>query len=353
MVAQDGKLGRQLAECLGDDMVGLLRRTSERDYWPRLVGFKDRLMGQTMIHRGEFMPQLHAYRLTGRPEFLPMLGGGAGFTSLSDMISEAAAGKQQELIFAGKVGSTQATAGIAETLWNAAGVPGAGANPAALAGGTVPTNATAGSLQQVNPTGGDTQHFAGGAAFASVCPSVVILYDRLWHGAVAMSSTANQTASGTITRNTGGIGNVIMPEIRTVLAAVAHNNTVLYTNTASTAGQSTGAVAGISSGAAQRLDFNVAGNWCMPLAAGDIGVKNITQYTSSGSVTSGQIDLVLGSPIAFIPCPLVGLPGFVDGINSAFNLTRIEDGACLAMSVLKGAATASALFSGQIITVAG
>lgn len=356
-MSSDGLLGRRLEDALGYDIVDLARNASAQDHWPRPFAFKPKGMPGVLLHRGEFLKHTHERqeRLTVPNGFpLPRLAGGAGFASLSDLISEATAGgKGQNLIWAGKTGSSQATAGIAETLWNSAGMPGAGANPSALAAGSVPTNATAGSLAQTNAAGGDTLHFAGGAAWSSVAPSLLILYDRLWHGAVAMNSSSNQSITGTITRYTNGLGNVIAPEIRTVLPATAHNNTVEYTDQAGTTAQSTGAIAGISSGAASRLDFNTAGLWQMPLAAGDYGVQNVTKYTCSAAVASGQIDLVLAHPIAIIPCPLAGLPGYVDGINSAFNLIQVVDNACLGLWNIKGAATASAIYSGQAVLVSG
>lgn len=357
--AGDGALSRRLGDAIGDDVVALAQMTSATDYWPRPFTFKPKGMPDVLLHRGEFVEHTHRRRDRlrvpgGFP--LPKLAGGTGFASLSDLISEATTGgKGQSLLFAGKTGSSQATAGIAETLWNSAGMPGAGANPSALAGGSEPDNTTTGGLMQADPSGADTLHFVTGIAWSSVAPSILILYDRIWHGAVAMNSSSNQTVtiSSGINRYTDGLGNVIVPEIRTVLPATAHNNTVQYTDQGSNTAQSTGAVAGISSGAASRLDFNVAGTWCMPLASGDYGVKDVTQYTCSAAVASGQIDLVLGHPLAFIPCPLAGLPGYVDGINSAFSLVEVKTDACLGLWNIKGAATASAIYSGQITLVSG
>lgn len=358
--ASDGALGRRLGDALGEEIVALARMASGHDYWPRPFTFKPPGMPDVLLHRGEFVQHTHRrqdrLRVPGSFPF-PRLAGGAGFASLSDLISEATAGgKGQSLLFAGKTGSSQATAGIAETLWNSAGIPGAGANPSALAGGSEPDNTTVGGLLQADPAGGDTLHFVTGAAWSSVAPSLLILYDRIWHGAVAMNSAAAQTVTisgGPNRYATDGLGNVIVPEIRTVLPATAHNNTIEYTDQAGNTAQSTGAVAGISSGAASRLDFNTAGQWCFPLAAGDTGVKDVTKYTCSAAVASGQIDLVLGHPLAIIPCPIAGLPGYVDGINSAFNLVQVLTDACLGLWNIKGAATASAIYSGQITLVSG
>lgn len=358
--AGDGALSRRLGDVLGDDVVALAQKASASDYWPRPFTFKPPGMPHVLLHRGEFVEHTHRRqdRLRVPGGFpLPKLAGGTGFASLSDLISEATSGgKAQSLLFAGKTGSSQATAGIAETLWNSAGTPGAGANPSALAGGSEPDNTTVGGLLQSDPGGADTLHFVTGIGWSSVAPSILILYDRIWHGAVAMNSSSAQTVtiSGGPNRYAStGLGNVIVPEIRTVLPATAHNNTIEYTDQDGNTAQSTGAVAGISSGAASRLDFNTAGTWCFPLASGDTGVKDVTKYTCSAAVATGQIDLVLGHPLAIIPCPLAGLPGYVDGINSALNLVQVLTDACLALWNIKGAATASAIYSGQITLVSG
>jgi hypothetical protein len=72
---------------------------------------------------------------------------------------------------------------------------------------------------------------------------------------------------------------------------------------------------------------------------------------SSASVT-GAVDFTIGHPLAFIPVPLANFLSILDGINSAFNLARIFDDACLAFIEPLKAATTATTYSGIIKTVA-
>ena len=115
----------------------------------------------------------------------------------------------------------------------------------------------------------------------------------------------------------------------TVLAATAHNWTVCqYTNQAGTTGQSMASIAGISACAKNQIDL-LLGNWFMPLASGDTGVKAMTQVQNSGGPATGTADIVVAHPITAMPIPIVNMAMNIDGVASAFNLVKIFDNACL------------------------
>ena len=95
-----------------------------------------------------------------------------------------------------------------------------------------------------------------------------------------------------------------------------------------------------------------AGRWFVPLAAGDVGVKALTQMQCSALVASGTIDFVVGHPIAFFPCPVANMVCIVDGINTAFNLTTIFDNACLAFLEMPKPGATATTYSGVISAVA-
>jgi hypothetical protein len=90
----------------------------------------------------------------------------------------------------------------------------------------------------------------------------------------------------------------------------------------------------------------------MPLAAGDSGIKNLTQMQCSALVATGTIDFVIGHPIAFMPCPIANIVCTLDGIYTAFNLTRIYDSACLSLLEMPKTATTATTYSGQVTMVA-
>jgi hypothetical protein len=281
----------------------------------------------------------------------------AGFSSLSDLIAERTAGKGRDFRFQ-KVGTT-GVVGATNSLWRVGSLPSAGAAAAAAPGGTVPTDATTGAFPFVNPTGGDTQHFVRADVLASLA-NTLLLYDRLFAVAKTMNSTATEAVTGAPTRyqnTTAGTadsaeGNFLFVECGTVLPATAHNWTVCtYTNQGG--GASTlPSLTGNSGNIVNRLD-QPAGQFFAPLDAGDRGVRTLTQMQCSAAVATGAIDFVIGHPIAFLPVPLANLACITDGINTAFNLTRVFDDACLAFLEVLKPATGATTYTGAFTTVAG
>jgi hypothetical protein len=283
----------------------------------------------------------------------------AGFASLSDLIAEATAGKRQDLAFT-KVSLTS-TASATHSLFFASGHPAAGSAPAAAPGGTVTDVSTTGALPFNAPTGGDTTHFVGAYAVPTVTGNQLLLYDRLFGVDKTMNSTATEAVTGVPTRYTSitagaadsAEGNFLMVEGRTALPATIHNWTVCtYTDQSGNTGATLPSVAGNASNHAGRLDMPL-GHWFAPLAAGDTGIKALTQMQCSALVASGTVGFAIGHPLAWMPCPVANLLVPVDGINTAFNLVRIFDSACLAfLEVAKGASTATT-YAGSITLVAG
>lgn len=284
----------------------------------------------------------------------------AGFASLSDLISEATAGAKARNFRFQKVGTT-GVVNATNTLWFVGNLPSAGAAAAAAPGGTVPTDATAGAFPFVNPTGGDTQHFVSGFPLSSVAANTLLLYDRLFSVTKTMNSTATEAVTGVPTRyqsTTAGDedyagGNFLMVECRTALAATAHNwTTCQYTDQDNNATQTLPSLTGNSSNIVNRLD-HPTGQWFAPLATGDSGIKALTQMQCSAAVATGAIDFTIGHPIAWLPCPVANMVCVADGINSAFNLTRIFDDAALAFLEVTKPATTATTYSGSFKTVAG
>ena len=281
------------------------------------------------------------------------------FTSLSDLIAEASAGKNYYNYFQ-KVGTTGVVAST-NTLWFVGNMPAAGAAAAAAPGGTVPTDATTGSFVFTNPTSGDTRHFVYGEVTCGTAANTLLVYDRLFSVTKTMNSTATEAVTGVPTRyqnNTSGTadsaeGNFLIIECRTVLPATAHNwTTCTYTDQAGNAGATLPSVTGNSANIVNRLD-QPAGTWFCPLASGDTGIDSLTQMQCSAAVATGAIDFTIGHPIAMMPCPAANMVCVTDGINTAFNLTRIFDDACLAFLEITKPATTATTYIGQVRSVAG
>ena len=283
---------------------------------------------------------------------MPHMAGG-GFSSLSDLIAEASAGKQQQLWY--QQTGVQTTAGTGESYWGFAGRPGPGRNPSALPGGSVPDRTTVGVLGQDNPAGGETLHLVSAMVFSNTA-GMIIVYDRLWDGAAAMNTTASQSITGVPTRYTGteAKGNVYWAAVRGVtgsaaLSATAHNLTFGYTDQDGNTGASSGALTGVASAGLGRIDHP---GWFAQFAAGDLGARALTSFQLSATIAAGQLDLVLARPLIAVPMAGNNIPAVWDGVNNVFNLPQIKDNAALALTSFKGT-TATSTISGCLVAVSG
>lgn len=284
--------------------------------------------------------------------------GMAGFTSLSDLIAEATAGKRREYTF-NKAGVT-GVVNVANSLWDVGNLPPTGATAGAAPGGDAPTDATTGAFP-IDNVSTDTRHFVMAAVTASVANSL-LLYDRIFQVVKTMASTTAESVTGVPTRYQSSTstaadyagGNFCFVEVgTTALAATAHNWTVCqYRNQAGTDAQSFPSMTGNSAAIARRLD-HPAGSWFMPLNGSDNGVMDLAQMQCSASVATGLIDFVIGHPLAFLPCPAANIVCITDGINTAFNLVRIFDDAAMAFLELPKTATTATTYSGSITAIHG
>jgi len=286
----------------------------------------------------------------------------AGFSSLSDLISEATVNGKQRVFHTNKSGAVGVVGG-ANSLWGLGSWPPAGADAATAPGGEAPTDATTGAFPFDNPTGGDTQHLVGAAIAASVVPNTLLLYDRIFQVKKTMNSNATESVTGVPTRYQSSTpsaadyaaGNFAFPEVGvTVLAAGAHNWTVCkYRNQAGTDAVSFASTAGITTCPVRRVDLALP-LWFMPLAAGDSGVMDLNQMQYDTSlIATGVINWVIGHPIALVGPTVANQLFALDGIMTAFNLVRVFDDAALAfLEIMKGATTATD-YTGNVTTVAG
>lgn len=283
----------------------------------------------------------------------------AGFSSLSDLINEATIGGKKADYQFQKVGTT-GVASATNSLWRVGNQPAAGNAPSSAPGGNVPTNATTGALLTWNPsTSGDTQHFVRADVLSTTNAHTLLMYDRIFEVNKTMNSTTLESVTGTPTRyqattNTpdAADGNFLFIECQTALAATAHNWTATYTDHDGNAGVSLPSLVGNASCVINRLDQPI-GQWFAPLASGDAGIMKLESMTCSALVATGAIAFVIGHPIAFLSTPIANMLTIVDGINTAFNLTRIFDNAALGFLEVCKPATTATTYTGNIATVAG
>lgn len=281
------------------------------------------------------------------------------FASIDAVIAAFTGGKCQVLNFS-KTGTASNAIGNAEDLWIAVGQPAAGAASSAAPGGRVPDNTTTGNLGFKNLGAANSGHYLNWSLSANVINNSLLLYDRLFDVVKTMNSTATQAVTGVPTRYTSQVagnvayigGNFCFPYCpTTVLAATAHNWTVCqYTDQDGNATQSFPSIAGVSANTVGGIDL-VAGSWFMGLAAGDIGVKALTQMQCSALVATGTIDFVLAHPIAVNACPIANLACLDDGLYTSLNLSPVLDGACLAFLEMPKPATTLTIYSGLVRAV--
>lgn len=274
-----------------------------------------------------------------------------GFSSLSDLISEATAGgKLQDFAFF--KASTFTTSGGFGSLWNVGAFPAAGGAPAARPGGAVPTNATTGSLEQVDPGGADTLHLLTIQSQGNSAPNTLVMYDRTFHaGSISHTTTSGQTVTGVPTRyaTTTSPGVFAFLETTAALGATAQTITMTYTDQDGNAAQAAPALAIVASAVINRIPHSP---YFIPYTAGDTGIRTITNLAFSAANTIGTSNIVMGRRYCLIPQPVANSMVVLDGINSAFNFKEVLAGACIAFLEIKGVSSATS-YTGTIDMCAG
>lgn len=202
---------------------------------------------------------------------------------------------------------------------------------------------------------------------AGATPPTIYLYDRvITYEACAIATGVNAMTNTLAAQRyiaTGQGGLQIMVTGQTVTGATASNLTVLtYVDNEGIAGAlvpQTPVPATIVSVAAPTTTLGArvlcptttAGTvpWdkFLPLAAGDSGVRSITNYTFSAANT-GTICFVLLKPLATIPLDAPGKTQLIDLVQQTPGMERIYDGACLSFFALFPLATVSQNPSGDI-----
>lgn len=292
------------------------------------------------------------WQAAGKPIYEREPAFGVGFASVSDALSRASSGYGQSLNVS-KVGAT-GVAGISSTLWRTGTQPAAGVIGAAAPGGTVHQEGDTGSIIWNNPASG-TMHLTGAAMTATTASNALMLYDRLFSVAAPINSTATVAVTGVPTRYQSTTatdpdyigGNFLFINVGgTALAATAHNWTVCtytdQTNTASTLPS----VTGVSGAITDR--FDMTSGWFCPLAAGDNGIKALTQMQCSALVATGAAEFVIGQPIGIMAFPISNMNSPFGWLTDQNLAPRIFNDACLALIELPKPSTTATTYNGII-----
>ena len=358
---------RHLENWLGDEKIEHLRRCM-KGWYGRPICLID-VPGSVWIHAdGTFGGKLNAGYFASAVDYLydytkKLLDAPyqpstlhAGFTSISDALSRASQGFSQRRNFSktGPTGVTSATS----SLWRVGTQPSAGSAGGAAPGGTVHVGSNAGALSLANPAAG-TNRLVGADVSAGTFGNSLLLYDRLFSVAKTMNSTATEAVTGTPSRYQSATDtaedfagdNFLFVEVGgTALAATAHNwTTCLYTDEAGATGRTLPSITGNSGAIVDRLDHPIS-QWFAPLAAGDTGIKALTQMQCSAAVATGAINFVIGHPIGFMAFPLANMTFPFDWLTNRDQAPRIFDDACLAFLEPSKPSATAATYNGRIVT---
>lgn len=281
-----------------------------------------------------------------------------GFSSLSALISEVTVNATRQELALFKSGPT-GVANATSTLWRVGSQPQAGGAAGAVASGTVCNSSTTGAWNAFqNAASGKSNHFIGANILASL-PNTLLIYDRLFMVTKTASSLSTEAVTGVPTRYTSTTatdpdyigGNFGFIEAFAQVSSVAHNwTTCLYSDQGGNS-STLPSVTGVNAAIIDRLDQPLQ-TWFTPLEAGDVGIKAWTQLQCSVNTVASAVHFCIGHPIAWIPCPIANQLNVIDGINTAFNLVRIFDNACLALLEVNKPATTATSYTGTI-TIAG
>lgn len=230
--------------------------------------------------------------------------------------------------------------GLMYSTWLYDGYPGGASAPTTVA---APTSATAGAIPFTNASGGRQLWLMQALATAGNPDNLsgVKLYDRLLHiGNLDGTNTGAQTVGGSLTRNTGGVGNEIWIEIYTAVGTTARTITASYTNSAGSSGRTTQAVTFGGAAGTVGNDANLLIQ--LPLQAGDLGVQAVASVTIAGGSTgtAGNFGVVVAHPLGWLTMGNTNGEAHTDfTIGPSGGPRVIDDNACLAFMLLAGSTT--------------
>lgn len=282
------------------------------------------------------------------------LGRLCGWNGVDDLIRETTQNGKLRTFWYEKAIGTSAT-GTFWTHW----FPVRGYPPTGSLNGTALTavqhsDADQGAMQHGGNVSPDTKHLTSvsirsdATAAAETCMALV--YDLvLSYDNCAFSSGSQNFVNGVTAQryiSTGQPGLQIMPVI-TDVSGVVPFNVVTYTDnegnsatvpsptsydTPSVGSTPTSATCWQSAVTVEMQPGTFRSILTLPLAAGDLGVRSLTNFTMNDA-TTGEMSFLLGYPLAFLPGYGLDYNYLYDWVKQIPALPRVFDGACLTFAV--------------------
>lgn len=235
-----------------------------------------------------------------------------------------------------KASLANATAGVAMSLWTAAGNPDAGAAPGS-ADGVCPDNTTQGALKQAD-AGAGTNHLLRFSAVGANAGTLLI-YDRLWcnSGLDGNSTSLQSWTFPGLTRSTGGAGVELWIDCYTQLGATSRTINA----------SATGAAGAITPSATIPATMRVG--QCVRFSGANMeGLTAVSDCTiqTGGTGTTGNFGLTLRRLICDVPLAAANVSQVQQAISAA--LALIDAGACLELLIIP-TTTTSGNVSGLVV----
>lgn len=242
-----------------------------------------------------------------------------------------------------KTSGAAKSSGAFQSLWKAAGNPGAGSDaPAYTAGsGYTCSSATNGAIvNYANSAGGGLKNRAGKAVGSAAIAGRLIICDRLWScsGMGFAASTYTVTTPGSLPARITDNGVGVQAWVENFVAAGNASGT-LTLNYKNVADDSRAGVLGavVSAPVAGQMQL-------IPMQVGDTGIRSIVSVVTSNTWTSGSFGITLLKRICEIPIPIIGVGSVMDYAQLA--LAEIHDDACLMAIWHPSATTATVIDAG-------
>lgn len=231
-------------------------------------------------------------------------------------------------------------AGGYQSLWNGAGLPGAGVIALSqTTTGVIPTSATVGGFSYTNNGGGAATTNIARLSANSSSAGTLVLYDRLWHGGsfTALNGSISITnPTTTPNRLYGPSANYYQSielwfEVASALSATGVTITVTYVDGLGNTGLTATSVIPASAILGRMFPF---------VMANQNGIQYITALAGSAGPT-GTFNLVMINRLIEAPMAIVGVTTLMDFAACGFPL--VKNSACLAMFMACNAVTTGTL----------
>ncbi len=255
-----------------------------------------------------------------------------GFATV-DAIETAMRTCASQFVAYSKQHSSGVSLGIPLGFWQGTiGSPTTGTNGTlGKANGRVTTSANVGAMRFNDAPSGQTTHLVGMTGRGNLVSGTLILVDR-----ISDVQLAHAEATGAITgvdatsRLATGEGAQLWIDVSSALSAASNTLTFDYTDQDGNAG-STAVVTTASAVVGRSVNSRL---W-QPLAAGDAGVRTVTNVTLTAGTATGSINLCLVRPLAYAPVSVSSATATVTSerafVGETAILPRIYDSACLMM----------------------